>query len=106
MYECKHEKDAKEMYVKILAKDRANFKVARSGLVVDLAFPFFGASPDGIISCNCCGKGVLEISAHLHARTSRFCWPAKNPPHSVSKMVIMASSLTPRMPTIIRYKRK
>ena len=23
--------------------------------------PFLGASPDGIISCVCCGKGVLEI---------------------------------------------
>ena len=46
MYGCKHEKDAKEMYVKTLAKDHGNFKIARSGLVVDPAFSFFGASPD------------------------------------------------------------
>ena len=61
MYGCKHEKDAKEMYVKTLVKDNGNFRVTRRGLVVDLAYPFFGASPDWIISCDCCGKGVLEI---------------------------------------------
>ena len=61
MYGCKHEKDAKEMYVKTLAKDHENFKVARNGIVVDPAYPFFGASPDAIIICDCCGKGVLEI---------------------------------------------
>ena len=34
MYGCKPEKDAKEMYVKTLAKsDHRNFRVARSGLV-------------------------------------------------------------------------
>ena len=50
------------MYVKTLAKsNHRNFRVARSGLVVDLAFPLFGASPDGINCCDCCGKCVLEI---------------------------------------------
>ena len=52
MYGCKQEKDAKEMYVKTLVKDNGNFKVTRSGLVVDPAYPFFGASPDWIISCD------------------------------------------------------
>ena len=41
MYGFKHEKDAKEMYVKILTKDHGNFKVARSGLVVNPVFPFW-----------------------------------------------------------------
>ena len=49
------------MYVKTLAKHHRSFKVARSGLVVDPAYPFFGASPDGIVSCDCSGKGVLAI---------------------------------------------
>ena len=52
MYGCKQEEDAKEMYVKTLVKDNGNFKVTRSGLVVDPAYPFFGASPDWIISCD------------------------------------------------------
>ena len=35
--------------------------VSKSGLVVSTERPFLGASPDGIIQCSCCGKGVLEI---------------------------------------------
>jgi len=29
--------------------------------VFDPTNPFIGASPDGIISCLCCGKGVVEV---------------------------------------------
>lgn len=32
-----------------------------SGLLVDEIYPFLGASPDGLISCKCCGKGLIEI---------------------------------------------
>ena len=32
-----------------------------SGLIVNPAWPFLGASPDGSIKCTCCGMGVLEI---------------------------------------------
>ena len=35
--------------------------VCEAGLHVDLQYPYMGASPDGIINCECCGKGVLEI---------------------------------------------
>ena len=38
--------------------------VSNSGLVVSTERPFLGASPDGIIQCSCCGKGVLEIKCH------------------------------------------
>ena len=60
MYGCKHEKDVKGMYVKTLAKDHGNFKVARSGLVVDPAFPFFGASPMGSYPVTAVGKVCLR----------------------------------------------
>ena len=32
-----------------------------SGLVINSQWAFIAASPDGCISCACCGKGVLEI---------------------------------------------
>ncbi|KAL3859354.1 hypothetical protein ACJMK2_009579 [Sinanodonta woodiana] len=32
-----------------------------SGLVIHITLPEIGASPDGIISCECCGVGSLEI---------------------------------------------
>ena len=35
--------------------------VCKAGLHVDVQYPYMGASPDGIINCECCGKGVLEI---------------------------------------------
>jgi len=35
--------------------------VTESGLVINSNIPYMGATPDGIINCNCCGKGCLEI---------------------------------------------
>ncbi|XP_070175403.1 uncharacterized protein [Littorina saxatilis] len=36
-------------------------EVGKSGFVICEERPHLGASPDGIASCGCCGKGVLEI---------------------------------------------
>ena len=60
MYGCKHEKDAKKMYVKILVKDHANFKVARSGLVVDPAYPFLVHHQMGSFPATAVGKVCLR----------------------------------------------
>ena len=30
-------------------------------MVINPQWPFIAVSPDGIIDCFCCGKGVLEI---------------------------------------------
>lgn len=38
-----------------------NFKFTECGLFVNIEYPYFGASPDGIVECDCCGRGVLEI---------------------------------------------
>lgn len=35
--------------------------VSKCGLVIDEKRPFLGASPDGIVDCSCCGRGVIEI---------------------------------------------
>ena len=32
-----------------------------SGLIINPLWPYIGASPDGIVECNCCSKCVLEI---------------------------------------------
>ena len=40
----------------------ADFKVANSGLIINAQqWPFFGATPDGKVSCICCGTGFVEI---------------------------------------------
>ncbi|XP_068686439.1 uncharacterized protein [Montipora foliosa] len=38
-----------------------NFQIFDSGLWINKDFPYFGASPDGIVSCDCCGIGLCEI---------------------------------------------
>ena len=57
----KQENIARELYLKHIAPNHDCFVVSNSGLVINQEWPFLGASPDGIVECNCCGKGVLEI---------------------------------------------
>ena len=44
------------------------FKVEECGLFVSPKYPTLGASPDGIISCDCCGIGTLEIKCPYCSR--------------------------------------
>ena len=41
--------------------DHANFSVKSSGLCLNTEYLHLGATPDGFISCSCCGEGLLEI---------------------------------------------
>lgn len=58
---CSHEKDAIECFSKIGKDSQINLKVSASGFVISEDYPFIGASPDGFVSCQCCGDGVLEV---------------------------------------------
>ena len=60
-YGCKHENTARKEYVYEMRRNHVKFSITESGLVLDPLYPFLGASPDGLVSCDCCGKGVLEI---------------------------------------------
>ena len=60
-YGCKHESQAKEKYFKSTIKDHSKLEVIDSGLVLNPKWPHIGASPDGIVWCECCGRGALEI---------------------------------------------
>ena len=37
------------------------FSLEDSGFYICKAYPFIGASPDGLVECKCCGEGLLEI---------------------------------------------
>ena len=58
---CKHEKTARELYFHLMKEKHDDFMVRDSGLSIHPQYAHLGASPDGIISCQCCGEGVLEI---------------------------------------------
>jgi len=58
-YGCNHE--AEEAYLQHMYPKHVNVRVSLCGLFINTEFPIQGASPDGIVECNCCGEGVLEI---------------------------------------------
>ena len=58
---CKHEKAARDQYTKASKEKYAKFEVQDSRLVINPMWSFIGASPDGVVSCQCCGKGALEF---------------------------------------------
>ena len=38
-----------------------SFRIKTTGLHVNPINPYFGASPDGLVTCTCCGDGLVEI---------------------------------------------
>lgn len=57
----KNEDTAREAYIDIVSEEHENFVSIPAGLHVDLSYPHLGASPDGLINCDCCGKGLIEV---------------------------------------------
>ena len=47
-----------------------NFCCEPCGLVVKPLYLYLGASPEGTISCGCCGSGLLEIKCPFNGRNS------------------------------------
>ena len=58
---CQHESDAIQEFLDIFAIDHSDIGFRRSGLVVNTKYPFLGASPDGVVSCSCHGKMLIEV---------------------------------------------
>ena len=56
-----NEERARNAYLQQQCTSHANLNVSLSGFVVNPAFPYLGASPDGICSCDCCPSRLLEI---------------------------------------------
>ena len=54
----------------LVGKYHDELHVNKSGLVLCEDKPHLGASPDGIVSCRCCGNGVLEIKCPFKHRSS------------------------------------
>lgn len=65
-----HQKEiaAMELYFKKLSSKHQELTVAESGLVINQTWPFLGASPDRIRSCNCHGKTLVECKSLFSKR--------------------------------------
>lgn len=57
----KHEAVARELYIQEHLAHHQRHSYKESGLWVSPNKPWLAASPDGLISCKCCGDGLLEI---------------------------------------------
>ena len=57
-------------YFSIMHENHKHFSVSQSGLVLHPDFPYLGASPDGIVKCDCCcSSGVLEIKGSFRCKS-------------------------------------
>jgi hypothetical protein len=82
-----NESVACEEYIKSMqTSQHANFKYEPSGFMISAKHFFMGATTDGVISCDCCGCGNLEIkcpfkykdiSVEDAAKNSDFCLDEK-----------------------------
>ena len=63
-----HEPQARKEYTSAVQSKHTLFKVEMTGLHINPQYPHLGASPDGLISCACCGDGLLEIKCPYSKR--------------------------------------
>lgn len=59
---------ARQAFHSFAAHNHEDFTVKETGLHISKTHPFIGASPDGLITCKCHGKGVLEVKCPLTAK--------------------------------------
>ena len=56
---CDHERIALNNYYNLMEEPHENFSANECGFLISLTVPYIGASPDALVSCNCCGNGCL-----------------------------------------------
>ena len=69
---CEHEKTAIKAYNNQQKTLHFGFSLSCSGFVIDPSYPHRGASPDGIVMCDCCGRGVLEVKCPFSCTDKTF----------------------------------
>ena len=57
---CDHEKTAIETYLRTTKTNHSNMESSKCGLTISCQHPFLGATPDMVISCDCCGEGKIQ----------------------------------------------
>lgn len=73
-----NERRALDEYSKYKKLNHQNFVLNPAGLLVDEEDVFFGVSADGVIECDCCGKGVVEVKCPYKYRNQPVLDAARN----------------------------
>ncbi len=58
---CDHERVAQEKYIHLSNHSHSEFQFQEAGLFLSTEYPFVGATPDDLVQCLCCNKGICEI---------------------------------------------
>lgn len=56
-----NEENALREYFNQVSHTHSNFSLSNSGFVINTAYPHLGSTPDGIVKCDCCGEGTVEV---------------------------------------------
>ena len=65
---CVHESIALKNNLNLMEELHQSFSSNECGFFISLTVPCIGASPDALISCNCCGNDCLEIKCPFDSR--------------------------------------
>lgn len=65
---------ARNYYLEVMKKEHLNFTLKTSGLHIDADHPHLGASPDGLVKCDCHGEGLIEIKCPYKYRFGFVEW--------------------------------
>ena len=63
-----HEEAAKKEFLEEMKSFHETISVEPCGFFIDPKHVWIGVSPDGIVSCDCCGSSLLEIKCPYNAR--------------------------------------
>lgn len=69
---CKHEQNAIKAYTEHMKTRHTKFEVKRCGLFVNKDYPFLHATPDFLMSCDCCGLGCGEVKCPICIQNGDF----------------------------------
>lgn len=69
---CKYEESAIKAYEQHMKSQHVNFKIERCGLFIHKEYPYIHATPDCLVSCDCCGLGVVEIKCPISIKNGDF----------------------------------
>ena len=83
---CKHEDTARKEYISRQKAKHYNLEVKESGLFLSCKYPHIGASPDGLVTCKCCGKGLLEVKCPFNCRYSSIADVAEHPKFCLKRL--------------------
>ena len=62
-------------------------QISPSGLVIHPSYPHLGASPDRILTCDCCGSGVLEVKCPFLCKQKTIMKASEDPKFCLTKDV-------------------